>query len=453
VWLAASWSWLSADRLLRDGDEEGHVGAAELFVEMARRGDLIAYLDAAWRGSLGEYPPLFPALVGGWWWLLGGGQPGRPAVRAFCLLSLLIAAWATGRVAARALPRMRYAETVAFGAVLLLPLGNGLVRHFMPEGALIGAVALAVLAARSAAERPGSHGRAAVLGSALGLGMLIKQTFLLGAALPVLFIARGLGLRLLTTAAVALALCGPWYIGQLTAQLDYGRASLSGGAAGPLAHAAYYPAVLLWIGLGPVLGLAALAGLGGLRERARREGALIGAIWLLGGMLLLTLIPKKYPRLAAPLLPGAALLIAGLGRRSAGVTLALGAGVLTWTSLRVQPTPALVADVDPRCLQRWLRPPVDDDLGMSAVSALVSAAPPGPVRVIGEPEIPCDLQTTHAWSNHLSPWLRRDGHEREVISDPTRRATVVVDWTESGTSGTGIAVPALGRSVRVEGEE
>ena len=31
AWLGLSVAWLDADRMVRDGDEEGHVGAAELF--------------------------------------------------------------------------------------------------------------------------------------------------------------------------------------------------------------------------------------------------------------------------------------------------------------------------------------------------------------------------------------------------------------------------------------
>ncbi len=76
LWLALSLAWLRADHLVRDGDEEGHVGAAELFLQQLDEGRMGAFAtDALW-GDLGEYPPLYPAVVGGWWFLMGGGQPG-----------------------------------------------------------------------------------------------------------------------------------------------------------------------------------------------------------------------------------------------------------------------------------------------------------------------------------------------------------------------------------------
>ena len=143
-WVILSLGWLANDRLVRDGDEEGHVGAAELFLGDLSRGDWLGFFERVWMGNMGEYPQAFTAGVGAWWWAVDGGLPGRPAVRAICLLSLLIASLATARLARRMVKPAQAdsAELIAMGTVLLLPLANGLTRHFMPEGALIAAVAV-----------------------------------------------------------------------------------------------------------------------------------------------------------------------------------------------------------------------------------------------------------------------------------------------------------------------
>ena len=70
----------------------------------------------------------------------------------------------------------------ALTGVLCLPLGNGLTRHFMPEGALMAAVSLAILSMFRWVERP-NLSRAVQLGAVLGLGLMTKQTFILGAGL------------------------------------------------------------------------------------------------------------------------------------------------------------------------------------------------------------------------------------------------------------------------------
>ena len=46
AWLVASWAWLRSDALLRDGDEEGHVGAAELFRADLLQGDVAGFVPA-----------------------------------------------------------------------------------------------------------------------------------------------------------------------------------------------------------------------------------------------------------------------------------------------------------------------------------------------------------------------------------------------------------------------
>jgi hypothetical protein len=444
-WGAANISWLARDRLLRDGDEEGHVGAAELFREDLLAGQPVAFLGRLWAGEMGDYPSLHPALVGGWWWLTGAGEPGVPQVRGIGLLWVLLAAVAAARIGARS--ERPGAPLLTFVAAPLLPLPVALGRHFMPEGLLVATGALAVLAALRLGERP-TAGRGAVLGLAVGLGLLTKQTFLLvglpGAlaalllgptrALPRSRLAPGL----LAAAAAATVVAGPWTARHLARQLAYGAESVAHSGEGALSsHLAFYPVALALLVVGPALLLLSLPGL----LQARRRGpAALAVAWLLAGLLLLTLLPKKYPRLAAPLAPAVAVLVgvglAGPGRAWAGgaaVVLA-GGGWLAWRSI----TPPLdlprpLQRVVPGCPQHWLGAPIDDDLGLSAVADLLRRAGPGPVRVPDGPEISCALQTTAPWAEHLGPYLRRIGQDREVRVGPgDEPVTWVLSWEPDG---------------------
>jgi hypothetical protein len=452
LWMTMNIAWIHADLLPRDGDEEGHVGAAELFLSQLQGGDLLGWLDMAWRGQVGEYPPLVPALVGAWWWLTGAGLPGDTLVRGLNLLAVLVAAGATARLAARSAPA---AAPLAWMGVLCLPLLTGLGRHFMPELWVAAWVPLTLLLAVRAQEQPG-RARAILLGLAIGLGLLTKQTFLLVAGAPLAALLWPLGRRAGVALGVAAAVAGPWMLANLDGQLSYLAASA--GSAGPdgwLGHLAYYPQVMVWVGLGPALfaGLI-LAALASKDPPDRRTVALAG-LWLLGGLLILTLLPKKYPRLLTPLMPAAVLWFAvslhSHRRTSWGVIMGAAAW-LGWASTHPVPPPPAVDAQDPGCTQVWLRPPVADDLGLGAVAAALQGAPPGTVHIRGDAPIPCALQTTHAWSHHLGPHLRRSGDDRGTTQGPTAPAgtALIVDWTGEARGGRnqGIPVhlPALDRS-------
>jgi hypothetical protein len=458
-WAVLSLGWVSADRLPRDGDEEGHVGAAELFMGDLSQGDWGAYLERLWMGLMGEYPQAFTAGVGAWWWLFEGGQPGRVSVRGICLLSLAIAALCTGRIARRYVSEddRETTELAAVMCVLALPLGNGLTRHFMPEGALIAAVAVSVWMAHRLVERPGFI-RAVALGLCLGVGVLTKQTFLLLAAVPVLWVLRNMGrqgvLYGLCSLVCAVAVAGPWVIQNSASQLTYGFSSVLGnGDGGWWAHLQFYPLSMVLLGLGPPMTLLAMLALWRLRTVRDRRAFWMGAAWFLGGLLILLLVPKKYPRLMAPLLPGVAVWISIAASRVAhprrwltvGGMAAFGwLGVVSTIDLPLHPSrPA----IDPGCPQVWVRPPNPDDLGLSAVAEYLRTAPPGAVRVIGDPQIPCAVQTTHDWSSHLSPWLRRSGQERTVVADAGHPHQVVIDWATG--PGQEIAVPVLGATAHI----
>ncbi len=469
LWVLGSLLWLSNDHLLRDGDEEGHVGAAELLRLHLDGGQPLSFLWDAWRGDLGEYPPLYPAFVAFWWWLGGSGQPGAVPIRAVNLLGLLLAAWATASLAGRFQRAVGYssdhrmrpefvASLTAFTVVLTLPLANGLARHFMPEGLLVGWVALSVAVAAWASDR-GDNVGIFTLGTVLGVGMLIKQTFLPLALLPV--VVAGLGLRSgwVLVAMVAGSIAGPWYWSHLADQSRYVSASVqSAPLASQTAHLLYYPAAMVQLIAGPVAVAAALAGTFIAWRQGRsgpRRGLAVGLAWLLG-LLLLVLIPKKYPRLAAPIAPALGLL-AGLGaayiRRCEVFPIAsvlCGTGWLVWTSTSPPADPTWVPVVDEKCPQRWLRAPNPDDMGFAAIAEALSTAPPGPLAVAGAPEIPCDVQTTHPWLQHIDPYLRRAGIEREVVQGRRKGAAVQATFLPEGEAKEGdLPVPSLELVLRI----
>lgn len=452
LWLMGTGVWLAADRGLRDGDEEGHVGAADLLRAELEAGELAHFVNQSWRGDLGDYPSLYPAAVAVVWAASGGDQPGRVPVRLLNASALLMAAGAASRLARRTAEGAAgaWAGLAAFAATLLLPLANGLARHLMPEGLLVACTAVTALAAARAVERA-SAGRLGALGAALGAGLLVKQTFVLGAAPIFAWALLRLRARALLSGAVAIALAGPWYAGHLLDQERYLTASALAREARSLAdHLIYYPMVAAWEGLGPALLLALLLALPALR---RASGTGLAWTWLLGGLLLLSAVPKKYPRLLAPITPAAAVLLgvaAARTRRPDRALLAggsLGAAWLLLSSTHTLETPTRIADFDGSCPQRWLRAPQPDEFGLSAVASAAAAAGPGPIVVLDAPEIPCEVATTPPWDTHLAPYLERAGLDREVLSLPAGAdepdAALIVDW-QAGP-GQRVEVPALGR--------
>ena len=438
LFVALNIAWLSQDRLVRDGDEEGHVGAAEMFLQDLREGNVHHFVQRTFWEDMGDYPSLYPSSVGLWWHLAGGGQPGRPGVRAVNLLFLLVAAGAVAGTAA--LLGARQGALVGGAAVLFLPLSAGLSRHFMPEGALAAAVALAVLAAAWQRRRPG-WSSAVLLGLALGLGFLTKQTVVLYAAIPVLVLIRPHPSLIALPLGAAVAL--PWTLLNMAEQLDY--ASQSAGYPGGLGdHLLYYPQALLQPALGPVWLLLLVASVVAAGRPRGRAPVLVGLAWLVGGLLLLTLVPKKYDRLLAPLLPAAGLLVAAgvHARPRAAPAVLAGVAWTAWVSFDevglAGPNPR-AESFHPGCVQVWLRPPVEEDLGYAAVADFVRGSSPGPVLVVEGPPIDCSLQTTHGWTYHLGPYLRREGLDREVLEEG--RGMVTVDFT--GGPGEAVEVPLL----------
>ena len=126
------------------------------------------------------------------------------------------------------------------------------------------------------------------------------------------------------------------------------------------------------------------------------------------------------------------------------------AGAAAWLTVLstrwTLPEPPLVEAVDDGCLQRWVRPPVPDDFGLSAVASAVRSAQVQRVGVLGGPQIPCTVQTTHGWIDHLSPYLRRSGVDVHVLEG--EGAEVVVEW---GRAEPERPVPLLGSGFTIRG--
>ena len=167
LWLIGSVFWLSQDLLIRDGDEEGHVGAAELFVQLLHEQGVLSWASDLLWGDYGEYPPLFAAMLGGWWYAWAE-QPEHLGIRIFGLLFVAGAAITTELWSLR----RGGAPWIAFLVILLSPLLNGIGRHFMIEVPLV--LFSALLGLSFTLKGRSAH----VLGGvALGLGLLCKQTF------------------------------------------------------------------------------------------------------------------------------------------------------------------------------------------------------------------------------------------------------------------------------------
>lgn len=445
LWWALNLLWLSQDHVPRDGDEQGHVGAAELFRAAWAEGQLGAALGGALAGDYGEYPPLWPGLLGAAW-ALTGGPPEGLLLRSFPLISVLVTAFAVADLTMGLLrrgPEARPAAALAGLLGLLMPLPVGLARHYMPEAPLMAAVSLSLALGLRAAEAPRA-GRLLAWGLSLGMAGLIKQTAALALAAPTLFLAWQIGPRALLGLGLGGLVVAPWFVQNIAQQQLYAEGSIAGsgeGGGAPLwAHLLHGPSQLFFVGLGPVLSLAALRyGPAGLRA-SRGPGGRLLLVWLLGGALLLTLIPKKYPRLILPICPAVLPLLAlGLARRPGReglLVLGGGAAGLALMSAVALPEAPLTRRLDPRCPQTWLGPPDPDDLGLSATVQAIAAAPPGPVAVFAPPAIPCAVQSTHDWIEHLGPRLRYHGVERDILVDPSpeqaARAGLVLRFDEGG---------------------
>jgi len=224
----------------------------------------------------------------------------------------------------------RAAALTAATLVLVFPVNLALSRLFFTDYAQLAFVALslALLVDRRVFRTPA---RAASLGLVLGAGMLVKWTFPIFIAAPLLVRllvpelsqrhrespggpdrALRLPVALVVCAAAACLVALPWYLANPQAissrfalATQQNPSNLPGGLRLDLL---YYPRMIPWMVSWPGL-LLCLAGLGGMLRRQRR-GVLFLFCSSVPALLIFSLMPAHWPRYLVPILPAAAVLAA-----------------------------------------------------------------------------------------------------------------------------------------------
>ena len=449
LWTGLQGVWLAADQRIVEGDELTNVGAAELFWEEHEGRWAAGELARAYTGDFGEYPAMYPASIGvlaRWTGVrdLNGDGPARVGL-AWGWLAVL-ATWLLGlRLAG---PR---AGLLAAAALALSPLWSALQRHLMLENgvcALVTVAAAAGVVALQGVDAPSELRRLApwaAAGVAAGLALLVKQT----AALALVPLAIGgviAGRRRLAgpalAAACAVVLAAPWYVRRLGGEGEYllRSAQANPDAVGPLHQAAYYPLVLLqqpWapavLILGAALGL--LAWRRGLREAPERSRVLPLLAICAACVVLLAVVPKKYPRLLLPLIPLMAVALGSWLDRWPGphriALLSVAALSLLATTFCSGPLATALSEgrlgltgVDERCYQDWMTAPSRPGLDWrELLDTMERAGAAGQEYRVGSPRWPtpsCAHQTTLHLGEHLRIRARRAGLEAWVMTTSWR---------------------------------
>ncbi|HCP46713.1 MAG TPA: hypothetical protein DIU15_11755 [Deltaproteobacteria bacterium] len=473
LWTAMQCVWLDLDERIVEGDVMGNVGAVELFRIDRWKLSVTEVLTRSYLEDYGEYPALYPALMGiGLAAIdstdLNGDTPALVGL-AWSWLAVL-STWALGWALAG--PRVAW-----WGATLLLlsPLWAGMQRHVLLENGVVALVALTAAASIHALRARQVHHHRAALGSwaaaglTAGLALLVKQTAAL-ALFPILVVAtlggRGVGRWREALAgpclcvATAGALAAPWYLRHGASHDAYLTRSLQANpdAVGPLHQLAYYPLVLLQLPYAPAALLA--CGLLALHARRTPEPPPDDQPWLrwarvglpfaaaLGGIALLMLLPKKYPRLLVPLLPlitvGFAVHVLRWPRLHRALVLSVLGASLIASSFQLGPVSSALGvtrvglvDVDERCFQSWVEPPSrpgldwDDLLATLERAGLAKTA----YRVGASkwPVPPCSHQTTHDLGQHLRIRARRAGLKTRVLAGEDAWE-IAGQWTEGPPS-------------------
>ena len=300
------------------------------------------WIEAFYRHA--SYPSL-PFMVSGLLLPITGNSPDGLALT-LGTLWLLAAILATYLLAAQA-----YGEGIGLVAATSLagmPLALGLGRSLMVDEALIATTAAAawlLIRSRGFCDKPSSL----LLGLALGLGLLAKQTFIIVMGPALLWEAAGiwrahrlnepgsaprwrnLGLALLVTAFVA----APWYVAYLPSMLSdplrFGLVldTLRGESTGSFSDPWIYPRTLLASSMGPfALGFAILGSIFlVLKGQPRGTRALL--FGSAAALLFYTLAyPNKGGRFIAAILPIAALAVAALVHALPSRTLRLSFGCI-----------------------------------------------------------------------------------------------------------------------------
>jgi hypothetical protein len=483
IWTAIQGWWLTTDERIPDGDEMGNVGAVELFWSQAHAEPATRVLWRAYTDDFGEYPALYPALMG-----IGAARAGvvdlngdGPAWVGLVLWAWPAALATAAMAAALALRGGLPVGATTIGATLLLlgsPLWSALQRHVMLENgvtALVAACAACVFWARVLQDQ-GSTRRLWALWVLAGVtaagAMLVKQTAILALA-PLAVAVLVFEPRRRRAAAwigpvvactVAIAVSAPWYLERLSREGGYllRSAAANPDAVGGLHQLVYYPLVLVQEAWAPALLVAGavgfaitkrravldpddVAGAGRVERRPERwRSAGSAGLVVVLGIAALLVIPKKYARLVLPLLPFAATAIALLAAHwGPRVRPAFGALIVaSWISTTVASPGVLgtssmgLTDLDERCTQRWIEPPDGAALPWEAMLAVIESAE-GEVRVgsIRWPVPPCAHQTTHDLGEHLRVRARRRGLEAWIGAGER--------WTDGAWTSEGGVAPHI----------
>lgn len=471
--------WQSIDQQVPDGDEAGHLAAFYLFSTSVPERGVLGVLYDAFTGP-GDYPPAFYLTYAFLHRLIPTSAPFPAGIGLLLTLTSSLTLLAAAGLA-RALYRTsanppRYpvgleAFTVACGATL--PLLAAVSRQAMPEPF----VALWVTVGLWAALESDGFRRwpaCGVLGGALMMALLSKQTSLLYLGPPLLVLAgvalysHGKQALLGGVLSVGIALPLPlWWLSlHWNDQVGYGLQSAGAKADVTwVQHLLYYPAALVGEGVGLFWTVPLLVAVGVLSWR-RAWLPLLLVVSMAG---VLVGVPKKYPRLLVPMLPAVASLVAvgltlGMSfwkqRRAEGLVLAgcaalglvqsvaLGFDVPGLPDKLLVWSPELYRRLDPDCPQEWIRRASRDDLGFDAIVEVFRKSTPAlgnQIAFLEEPSIPCRYETTFNYVFHLSDWTRRRGIELDEVAtaqtEPERfeammpRVRVVVGvkpWCERG---------------------
>ena len=424
-WCLVNWSWISNDRLLRDGDEEGHVGAMELFKDLWIQDGFYVWLVEMWQGNYGEYPPLFAGIMGAWWGIAtqidGTTPPSDIAVRGALLIWPLVTAIATARIAYR----IDWNWRIAGSMTLLIPLLVGVGRHFMLEPMMTALSTVSIAVAFEWRHKP-SVWKACFTGICLGLGALTKQTIVFVAPWVILsiFIRGKKRWHLLIVLLCCIPIIAPWFIQQLDVQEGYLTRSASGKLdTGPILQVLFYPLTVLYA-VGLLLPMFVLC-------KNVQWRNLPVSIWVwIGTLGLFMIVPKQYPRLLLPWIPVLPLLwscgwthmnkthmnpLFVIGILGIGL---FGLQPLNQYQQQLQHTyeDIIFANTDDGCAQIWIRNPSDKDGDLSTISQHLQNTTDKTIAIFGNPQVPCHIQTTHEWRYHLEPYLRRRDINARVVA-------------------------------------
>lgn len=421
TWWSTQMVWLSQDTLLRDGDEEGHVGAMELFKDIWLEQGWLVWGQEIWYGNYGEYPPLFAGILGLWWGIvtsfIGITPPESLWIRGVLPMSVCLMAVACGRIA------WRYKLDWHLVAVWVacIPLLNGVGRHFMLEPWMSMWVCLATMCTVEAIHKP-SMGRWILSGLLAGCALMTKQTAIVF-LLPIwmglfwhhrkqLAIQRQYGVWCLIA---LLCVSMPWYGSQISTQWVYLTSSAT-GKVNPISwmQMVFYPVRILF----DLPNILAITLLFWHRRMTPR--------WLWGWMasiLLLMMIPKQYPRLMITWLPIIGFLLGSLDLSKNVRLLTIFSALLGFWVQSFHPVQQtlhhgfaqLQQHIDDGCPQFWIRPPHHNDAHLSEIAQILQQTNAQYLIIEGDPTIPCHIQSTHNWRNHVDPYLRRRGIEVQIV--------------------------------------